>query len=622
MNTPTPGGGRQDQGVPLISWRTRANMTLGGLALGAALSWHVAVWATADGLSLADVGTTWAALLRGHPLTGMPGVRAASTATTLIACGLILALMIAALLGAVFALGSWQGSRRRGKGLARAGEVRKGVGLERARQKAGHTRPSMSAAQIRAAAPQDVALHVGDEVGSGEPVYLSLEDHLMVLALSGAGKSRDVLIPAALSAPGPLLVTTTKVDLVDAIASTRSRKGRIWVFDPLGLSSWPESMVWDPVAGCEQADVAESRGSAFSAGLAADDTASTNSSFFQGQTTSAIKRMMHAAALDGRGVDDVMDWAMALATGAEVPRAIIEESTSPFAEHRWAAMLAATATGAPETVASTRATLERAIDPLATTKIMAWLVPRPGVDVFDPAAFVASTDTLVLVADANSATNVGPLTTMLFQEIIDVAKRVARTRPGGVLDPPLRVVGDEIANVAPLPKMPEVATDARGYGIQLILALQSAAQAERRWGKDGAKNLLTQMSAEVVLPGLKEEETLSRYSDLVGIVEVTESSTSFDLDGRLASESTSTRERRIMRADEIRRIPDGQGLMIFRNVDPIMVQFTPWYEGKNGSTLRADAAASQARRTAHQVLVDQDLSALVQAHRASVARPA
>jgi hypothetical protein len=29
---------------------------------------------------------------------------------------------------------------------------------------------------------------------------------------------------------------------------------------------------------------------------------STNSSFFQGQTTSAIKRMMHAAALDGRGV--------------------------------------------------------------------------------------------------------------------------------------------------------------------------------------------------------------------------------------------------------------------------------------------------------------------------------
>jgi hypothetical protein len=75
--------------------------------------------------------------------------------------------MIAASLGAVFALGSWQGSRRRGKGLARAGQVRKGVGLEPARQKAGHTRPSMSPAQIRAAPALDVALYVGDEVGSG-----------------------------------------------------------------------------------------------------------------------------------------------------------------------------------------------------------------------------------------------------------------------------------------------------------------------------------------------------------------------------------------------------------------------------------------------------------------------
>ena len=156
MNT-TSAGGRQDQGVPLISWRTRANITMGALALGAALSWHVAVWVTADGLSLADVGVTWSALLRGHPLTGIPGVQPASTAVTLTAFGVIFILMIAAVLAVVFALGNWQGNRRRGKGLAQAGQVRAGVGLERARQKAGHTRPSMTVAQIQAAAPQDIA---------------------------------------------------------------------------------------------------------------------------------------------------------------------------------------------------------------------------------------------------------------------------------------------------------------------------------------------------------------------------------------------------------------------------------------------------------------------------------
>jgi len=117
----TPNDGRQDQGVPLISWRTRANLTLAGLALGAALSWHAAVWATAEGLSLADVGTSWSALLHGHPLTGMPGVRPASTLATLVAFGVTLALMVASVLAGAFALGSWQSGRRRGKGLARRG---------------------------------------------------------------------------------------------------------------------------------------------------------------------------------------------------------------------------------------------------------------------------------------------------------------------------------------------------------------------------------------------------------------------------------------------------------------------------------------------------------------------
>jgi len=131
--------------------------------LGAALSWHVAVWVTADGLSLADVGVTWSALLRGHPLTGVPGVRPASTAVTLTAFGVTITVMVAAVLAVVFALGSWQGNRRRGKGLAQAGQVRAGVGLERARQKAGHTRPSMTVAQIQSADPQDIALHIGNE---------------------------------------------------------------------------------------------------------------------------------------------------------------------------------------------------------------------------------------------------------------------------------------------------------------------------------------------------------------------------------------------------------------------------------------------------------------------------
>lgn len=55
-------------------------------------------------------------------------------------------------------------------------------------------------------------------------------------------------------------------------------------------------------------------------------------------------------------------------------------------------------------------------------------------------------------------------------EVADAAKtRTARPR-GGRLDPPLWVVCDEVANVAPLPKLPDLAG---GFGMQLVLAVQS-----------------------------------------------------------------------------------------------------------------------------------------------------
>ena len=59
----------------------------------------------------------------------------------------------------------------------------------------------------------------------------------------------------------------------------------------------------------------------------------------------------------------------------------------------------------------------------------------------DPAAFVASTDTLFLVADANASTNVAPLCAMLLQEVVDAAKAAAARLPGGRLDPPLDMAG-------------------------------------------------------------------------------------------------------------------------------------------------------------------------------------
>jgi len=599
--------GREDQGAPLVSWRVRANITMGLLAGSALLAWHAAVFLTADGVGLTDLRTTARALLHGRPLAGLAGAHPASATRTLAVWGVLLVVLFAGFLAWAFTFGAWRARRRRGKGFADNSQIRDGLGVARARASAAQTRPGLTAAERRRVPIEQVGLPLGTST-TGEPVVLSLEDHAVVIAPTGAGKSVEVMIPAALTAPGALVVTCTRADILDVIAATRTSAGRnaadgtgnprkVWVFDPLDRLGWPEPMVWNPVAGCRDGQRAVSRGLAFAAGLGADDRSSTNSSFFRANAASALTRLLHAADLDGRPVGDVIDWAVHLDDGAEQAQELIRRSTLEQAEPLWAGMLRSVATGAEETVSSSRQTLAQAIEAMALRSVLRWVTPRDGVPSFDVARFVAGSDTLVLVGDANASTNVAPLCAMLLQEVVDTAKTIAARLPGGRLDPPLRLVGDEIANVAPLPKLVELATDARGFGMQLVLALQSLPQARRRWGADGANTLLDNMPAEILLGGITDPDTLGRYATLVGDVELTRATTSYDPDsGRATGASEQQTDRRVLRAEEARQIPAGHGLLIYRNRPAVLLRLTAWFDRTDARALDDQRRTTQNRR--------------------------
>jgi len=604
--------GRHDQGAPLVSWRVRANITMCLLAGSALLAWHAAVFLTADGVGLTDLRTTARALLHGRPLAGLVGAHPASATLTLAVWGVLLVVLFAGFIGWAFTFGAWRARRRRGKGFADNSQIRDGLGIAHARASAAQTRPGLTAAERKRAPVEQVGLPLGTST-TGEPVVLPLEDHAVVIAPTGAGKSVEIMIPAALTAPGALVVTCTRADILDVIAATRTSATRtnagrnaadgtgnprkVWVFDPLDRLGWPEPMVWNPVAGCRDGQRAVSRGLAFAAGLGADDRSSTNSSFFRANAASALTRLLHAADLDGRTAADVIAWAIHLDDGAEEAQELIRRSTLEQAEPLWAGMLRSVATGAEETVSSSRQTLAQAIEPMALRSVLRWVTPRDGVPSFDVARFVTGSDTLVLVGDANASTNVAPLCAMLLQEVVDTAKAVAARLPGGRLDPPLRLVGDEIANVAPLPKLVELATDARGFGMQLVLALQSLPQARRRWGADGANTLLDNMPAEILLGGITDPDTLGRYATLVGDVELTRATTSYDPDsGRATGASEQQTDRRVLRAEEARQIPAGHGLLIYRNSPAVLLALTAWFDRTDARALEAQRRTTEDRR--------------------------
>ena len=92
-----------------------------------------------------------------------------------------------------------------------------------------------------------------------------LKEHSMTGCLlfgpPGTGKTLDLLTPALLQAPGAALVTLTKPDDLLLTISARRAVGPVVVLDPFGAAPGLPELIWDPIAGCVDATVAERRAS-------------------------------------------------------------------------------------------------------------------------------------------------------------------------------------------------------------------------------------------------------------------------------------------------------------------------------------------------------------------------
>ena len=599
MTTPEDPRGRFDEDVRHVSWRVVAGLHLAGMATAGVAAWHVAVAATVEAASWSSLRSTLRPALLGHPAT---------TAVTVPVFVVLCIAIVAGWLWVLRALGARSARLRSRKGFADHHEIDAHLGRDHARRSAAQTRPGLTGRAAAEADIEQVGLPLGRTMTTpSREVVLPLEDSLAVIGMTGAGKTSDVLAMACVNAPGALVTTSTKADVLDVIAEARGKKGLVWVFDPLGRSGWPEEMYWNPVAGCDDGRQALAMGTAFLAGAGVDESV-RNGGFFAESAAGVVTYLLHAAALDGRVISDVLDWAVSLDNGAELPQDLIAGSDNPKAEKLWPGFLRSLATGAPETVSSTRMTLQQAIKPMALASVLKWVTPPARSDAdedapaeeprrFDPATFVRSKDTLVLLSDSSANLNVSPLTTMLFQSVVDAAKDYAATRPTGRIDPPLRIVADEVANVAPMPKLPDLASDARGHGLQLLIGLQSLTQAVTRWGEEPARTLLTNCAVELVMGGLSDTATLERYSQLVGQVEVEEVQLSFQEGaGSPVSSSLQRHERPAMRPAEIRQIPRHQALMIYRGMPAAMIVTTPWWESHRSAELSAAQAQVRQRR--------------------------
>jgi type IV secretory pathway TraG/TraD family ATPase VirD4 len=136
---------------------------------------------------------------------------------------------------------------------------------------------------------------------------------------------------------------------------------------------------------------------------------------------------------------------------------------------------------------------------------------------------------------------------------------------------------DELANVAPLPRLAGIVSEGGGQGVLTLACLQDLSQARARWGTS-AEGFLSLFPTTLVLPGIADRTTLETLRSLAGRELVMSPSIQRDRKGRAVGHSTSWIERDRMNVGDLARGRDGYALGLDAQNHLKWVELTPAYK--------------------------------------------
>jgi type IV secretory pathway TraG/TraD family ATPase VirD4 len=392
----------------------------------------------------------------------------------------------------------------------------------------------------------------------GRDFLLTCDESMLVIGPPGSGKDRRVAAPVLAAWPGPALVTSTKLDLVTATIEARATRGPIAVFDPAGFAApaagahAPTALRWNPVAGCQDRDVAARRAAALIAG----GTPSMSEKFWATAATRILRATLQAAALSSGSVLDACDWATSTSgwiTAAQILRA--------NGEHEWATALRDDADLDPRTTSSIAATLSATLIGVSNARLRAALAPTG--DSADLGQILQANGTIYAVAPAESDGHLvfRPWTTLLASEVAAVLREQAK---GARLEPPALLLLNELVHVCPLPELPGLLADGRGHNIATLAIVQDPVQLAARYSPDEAKAIVAAAQHRLLL-ATGSDDTAREWSAQIGTYRAKTTSRTHKAMGVTAdSTNTGYEDRPILPENELRHIPYGCAVLLPR----------------------------------------------------------
>ncbi|KMS84952.1 type VI secretion protein [Streptomyces regensis] len=279
------------------------------------------------------------------------------------------------------------------------------------------------------------------------------------------------------NAPGPTVIVTSNPTLWSDTKDAKAKLGPTLLYDPTHLCDTPARLHWSPTTGCEDKQTALHRATALLAPVR--PTAKIDQAVADTATT-LLRSYLHAAALDNRTIRHVHRWSQ----GTQVQEAVRTLRTHPKAAPGAAGELEAALTAHPERRDIAQELTSRALAALATVNIREACTPNRS-DALALDSFVHEGGTLYVVGesieDPRSDPGAMPLLTALVSSVVERGRRMAERSSSGRLDPPLTLVLDDIAAVAPFPELPALLATGADQGLPTLALLRSREQARSRW---------------------------------------------------------------------------------------------------------------------------------------------
>jgi type IV secretion system protein VirD4 len=399
----------------------------------------------------------------------------------------------------------------------------------------------------------------------------------IVIAPTQSGKTTGLAVPALLEWPGPVVATSIKTDLLNDTVARRRRLGEVMIYDPTEATRMRRIQA-SPLTGCGTWRGAM-RVAHWLTTSARDGSGGLESAdFWYSAAEKLLTPLLYAAGANALPMADVIRW---LDSGSDTEPEVTDllEQTGPVE-----ALIAWQATWNRDQRqrSSIYTTAETVLAAFADPRVLASTVEPD----YTPARLLdGRSNTLYLCAPAHEQERLRPLFSMMLREILAVIYESA-SASGEPLDPPLLMVLDEAANVAPIPNLDEVASSGAGQGLQLLTIFQDVAQIRQRYGPDRAETIVNNHRAKLFGSGISDPRTLEYVQRVIGAGEFREISETTGEPGR-GSRTEATTFRELAPASVVRQARPGTALLIYGRLPPAKMRLRPWFADRRLRSLSA-----------------------------------